>query len=69
MSVFQVEQYYVFIDGVKFTSESKHRIENWLADKGWSNYEFQGNSTLVIDDFESESEAEQAQKEIINLIN
>ena len=69
MSVFQGEQYYVFIDGVTFTPESKHRIENWLADNGWSNYEFQGNSTLVVDDFESGSEAEKAQKEILNLIN
>ena len=69
MSVFQVEQYYIFIDGVKFTPESKHRIENWLSDNGHSSFEFQGNSTLVVDDFEDQGEANSAERAILNLIN
>ena len=67
MSVYQVEQYYIFIKK-QFTEEEVLAIEKLLEDSGFSNYEFADHG-LVVDDFESESEGVALEAEIEELIN
>lgn len=57
MSVYQVEQYYVHVDISGATELDRERLRVLLAENDWDDHEFQDDS-LVIDGFESDSEAE-----------
>lgn len=70
MAVHQVDQFYVHIDNLEIDKECKGKIEEFLSEYSYSNYEFQDNDTcLVIDDVEDECSGmglEQRIQEIVN---
>ena len=65
MPVCQVEEYYLYMSGLEINRGQKGIIEEILSDEGWSNYEFQDdNTTLIVDDIDSESAGESLEDEI-----
>jgi len=64
MSVYQVEQYYVHIKLDNLTDGKKIKIEDLLHDKGWTNYEFNKDDILIVDDIESESDGVNLEEDI-----
>ena len=58
MSVYQIEQYYISIDISEAPGSVRKKIERYLGDEGCSDYEFQDEENLIVDGFESESDAE-----------
>lgn len=67
MSVYQVEQYYVYTTGLNLSDDQKTAIIEYLNNEGWSNYEIQEGGQVVVDDFESEGEAQEVEEEIYRL--
>jgi hypothetical protein len=69
MPVYQVEEYYLIMNGLNITEDQKSEIESKLEDEGFSNYEFQDDdTTLVVDDLTSESEGNTLEDEIRELL-
>jgi len=64
MSVHQVEQYYVHIKLDNLTDGKKIKIEDLLHDEGWTNYEFNKDDILIVDDIESESDGVNLEEDI-----
>jgi hypothetical protein len=70
MSVYQVEEYYIHMSGLKVSAPQKEAIEELLNDEGFSNYEFQDNDTvLVVDDITSESDGDTLESEIESILD
>ncbi len=59
MSVFQVEEFYIYITigTVKLTDKLKGKIEAYMKENGLDDFEWQDGS-LCIDNIDSESHAE-----------
>ena len=58
MSVYQVEQYYIRIDISKANTRGRLKMTRYLDDENCGDYELDSDGILVVDDFESESHAE-----------
>ena len=69
MSVFQVEEYYVFIkiDSEQLNDKLRKKIEAYLSDNFLDDFEFQEHD-LVIDGIDSESSAECYDRDIKAII-
>lgn len=74
MSVYQVEEYYVFIERIKLIGTIKDRVNKKLyklQDEGQIDFfEWQDEETsLMIDGFQDENFAEDVECEILEIIN
>tara|TARA_R110002020_G_scaffold475890_1_gene713785 strand:+ start:42504 stop:42713 length:210 start_codon:yes stop_codon:yes gene_type:complete len=69
MAVHQVEQYYIYVDINSADTIKRLKISAYLTDKGYDDHEIQGNGFLVVDGFESHSEASVVEFEISELLN
>ena len=68
MSVYQIEQYYISISEVVINDEDKRKIEEYLTRESLSDYEFQDGG-VVIDGFESETEAQEIEDGIMRILH
>lgn len=70
MSVYQVEEYYVFIDFKKeISQESVDAITELLSDEGYTDYEFQeNNSKITVDDIPEEWQGQELEDQIESLV-
>ena len=71
MSVYQIEQYYIHLSFIHPLSDKSvlEAIDLLLGDEGCLDWEFQEEGEyLVVDGFESKSDAEQIENELINLL-
>ena len=71
MSVYQVEQYYIFINHCDIQDmEKKEKVEQYLDDEGWSSYDIDTQThTITVDDFESEHEADNVESALMEILN
>ena len=69
MSVFQVEEYYIFINigSDNLNDELKQKIKTYLEENGVYDFEFQ-DGDLVIDELDCESRAECYDRDIRAII-
>ena len=63
MSVYQVEEYYIFMSIKYATNTQLKEINKYLESESISNYEHQ-DGNIVIDGFESKNEAETCEQAI-----
>ena len=69
MPVHQIEEYFLIMQPLTLTEESKAAIEEHLSDEGYSTYDFQDDgTTLVVDDIPDESSGETLEAEIEELL-
>jgi hypoxanthine phosphoribosyltransferase len=69
MSVYQVEEYYIYMKGFEISASTKERIVEHLESNNWTNYEFQDDDTaLIVDDIEDSGEGESLEDEIGEII-
>ncbi len=74
MGVYQVEEYYVFIERIKLIGTIKERVDTYLnnlQEQGQIDFfEWQEEETsLMIDGFGDENYAEEAEEEVLDIIN
>lgn len=67
MSVYQVEQYYIYMSLATASKERLGKINKYLEDEGLSDYEHQGDC-INIDGFESEQDAEKCENDINEIL-
>ena len=58
MSVYQVEEYYIHIDISEMNTRGRLKTTKYLDDNNCDDYELQTDGNLTVDNFESESDAE-----------
>lgn len=69
MTVCQVEEYYLYMEGLEISAEQKAELELHLSDEGYSDYTFSNEGReLVVDNIPSEHEGETLQDEINNIL-
>ena len=67
MSIEQVEQYYIYIGADEFNQENKEQVLAFLSDYG-DPIEFEVTESIVVDGFESFSDAESFEAELKSII-
>jgi len=63
MSVFQIEQYYIHIGPEEFNQDCKDEVVSFLNNCG-EPFDFEVTESIVIDGFESVSDAESFESEL-----
>ncbi len=67
MSVYQVEQYYLYMSKLTMSEDQRDKIKEYLDGEGYGcNFE-ENNTALTVDEIESESEGYDLEEQI-NLI-
>ena len=67
MSVFQVEQYYIFTSTKNATNTQLEEINQYLEDEGIDDFEHQ-DGDIVVDGFESEQDANICEEKIKEIL-
>lgn len=67
MSIEQVEQYYIYIGADEFNQKNKEQVLEFLSDYG-DPIEFEVTESIVVDGFESFSDAESFEAELKSII-
>ena len=68
MSVYQVDQYYIYMSLATASKERLDKINKYLDDNGFCDYEHQGDC-ISIDGFESESDAKDCERAIEDILS
>jgi len=68
MSVYQVEDYYIYISGLSLTKDQTDQINKLLSDEGWSNYQLSATE-LTVDDIPDEHSGYELEEELYSIIN
>ena len=64
MTVYQVEEYYIVIDAKQGQVPDKAKAEEVLQEEGLSNYEWDDDNRLIIDELQDEHEAEDLESKL-----
>ena len=67
MSVYQVEEFYIYIPIAIIKDECKEKIETYLSENGLDDYEFQDDD-LTVNSLTCESEAESHSADLLRII-
>ena len=68
MSVFQIEQYYIHIGTEEFNQDCKHEVVSFLNNCE-EPFDFEVTESIVIDGFETASDAESFEEELKTILN
>ena len=68
MTVYQVEEYYIYTTGVKLSGKQKEAIKEHLSDEGYSEYQFEDNGQITVDGISSEEDGETLEAQIYEII-
>jgi len=68
VSVYQVEEYYIYISGLSLTKDQSEQINKLLSDDGWSNYDL-SETELTVNDIPDEHTADELEEELYSIID
>ena len=69
MSVFQVEEYYLFLNELDLSDDQVAEITEYISSECYSDFEFQNNNTeLVVSGIPTKFEGESLEEGIMNFI-
>jgi len=69
MSVYQVDEYYIYLTELTITPEKRREITDMLAEECFTDYEYQDNETvLIVNDIPDEAEGEALEEKILEIL-